>query len=86
MTDPWKLQNPTADEPCGVVDVEAQFPELVHYGCRECRRIVRELLSARVQKPRPDTSEQLPLFKVHSRRKLPNPGLPKGVGRRRSWA
>jgi hypothetical protein len=85
MTDPWKLLNPKADEPCGTVDVEAKFPELVHYGCRECRRIVRELLSARVQEPEPDTSEQLPLFKVHSRRKLSKAGLPAG-GRRRKWA
>lgn len=55
--------NPLADEPCGAVDSAAKFPELVHYDCRECRRIVTFILSLRVPpKPPEKIAVALPLF------------------------
>jgi hypothetical protein len=64
--DPWWLMNPNADDPCGAKDPEAIVPERVHYDCKECRRIVRELLESRVQPPPERTeSEQGTLFELH---------------------
>ena len=41
------MTNPKGDIPCGPLDVSAHIPEPAHYDCRECHRIIRNLLSAR---------------------------------------
>jgi hypothetical protein len=58
------LMNPKADIACGAVDPSAKIPEHVHYGCKECRNIVRELLLSRVLQ-KPVAVEQLAMFELH---------------------
>jgi hypothetical protein len=42
------MMNPKADKPCGPIDKSARVPEPQHFDCRECHRIIREQLEARV--------------------------------------
>lgn len=69
MTNPWLLKNPNADEPCGAVDPQAAVPEHVHFDCKECKRIVRDLLASRTGVVDGSLSEQLDLFDLRPKRK-----------------
>lgn len=50
-------------EACGAVDPVAKFPELVHYECKACRKIVSGILLARKPPATPERpAVQEPLF------------------------
>ena len=56
------LKNPDADLRCGVKDSAERFPQAVHWGgCRECAKIIKQILTAMkiaVRPPKPPEQKE----------------------------